>query len=49
MDWIRIAFSLLFTTLAIGGWTDTWWWHWLGRARSIRLAPLLKLIRRSRS
>ena len=49
MDWIRIAFFLLFTTLAIGGWTVTWWWHWLGRGRSIRLAPLLKLIRRSRS
>ncbi len=49
MDWARIAFFLLFTTLAIGGWTVTWWWHWLGRGRSIRLTPLLKLFRRTRS
>lgn len=48
MDWVRIAFFLLFTTLAIGGWTVTWWWHWLGRGRSIRLAPLLNFIRRNR-
>ncbi len=48
MDWARIALFMLFTTLAIGGWTVTWWWHWLGRGRSLRLAPLLKLFRRSR-
>lgn len=49
MDWARIAIFLAFTTLAIGGWTVTWWWHWLGRRRSIRLTPLLKLFRRGRS
>jgi ubiquinone biosynthesis protein len=48
MDWVRIAIFLLFTTLAIGGWTVTWWWHWLGRGRSLRLAPIVKLFRRSR-
>lgn len=48
MDWARIAFFLLFTTLAIGGWTVTWWWHWLGRGRSLRVTPLLKLFRRTR-
>lgn len=49
MDWARIALFFLFTTLAIGGWTVTWWWHWLGRGRSIRLTPLLRLFRRTRS
>ncbi len=49
MDWVRIAFFVLFTTLAIGGWTVTWWWHWLGRGRSFRVTPLLKLFRRNRS
>lgn len=49
MDWVRIAFFLLFTTLAVGGWTVTWWWHWLGRGRSFRVTPLLKLFRRNRS
>lgn len=49
MDWARIAFFVLFTTLAIGGWTVTWWWHWLGRERSIRLTPLINLLRRVRS
>jgi ubiquinone biosynthesis protein len=48
MDWARIAFFVLFTSLAIGGWTVTWWWHWLGRGRSLRLTPLLKLFRRNR-
>jgi ubiquinone biosynthesis protein len=48
MDWIRIFFFLLFTTLAVGGWTVTWWWHWLGRGRSFRLTPLLNFFRRSR-
>lgn len=48
MDWARIAFFLLFTTLAIGGWTVTWWWHWLGRGRSFRVTPLLRLFRRAR-
>ncbi|MCZ7684570.1 MAG: AarF/UbiB family protein [Sandaracinaceae bacterium] len=48
MDWARIAFFLLFTTLAVGGWTVTWWWHWLGRGRSLRVTPLLKLFRRTR-
>jgi ubiquinone biosynthesis protein len=47
MDWLRIALFLVFTTLAIGGWTVTWWWHWLGRGRSLRLSPLLKLFRRT--
>jgi ubiquinone biosynthesis protein len=48
MDWARIALFVLFTTLAIGGWTVTWWWHWLGRGRSLRLTPLLRLFRRVR-
>jgi ubiquinone biosynthesis protein len=48
MDWVRILFFLLFTTLAIGGWTVTWWWHWLGRVRTLRVSPLLRLLRRQR-
>ncbi len=48
MDWARIAFFVLFTTLAIGGWTVTWWWHWLGRGRSFRVTPLLSFFRRRR-
>lgn len=48
MDWARIAMFALFTSLAIGGWTVTWWWHWLGRDRSFKLAPLLNLFRRRR-
>jgi ubiquinone biosynthesis protein len=48
MDWVHIAFFLLFTTLAIGGWTVTWWWHWLGRGRSLRLSPVLNFFRRAR-
>lgn len=49
MDWARIALFVMFTTLAIGGWTVTWWWHWLGRGRTLKLSPLLKLFRRGRS
>lgn len=49
MDWARIALFVLFTMLAVGGWTVTWFWHWLGRERSIRLTPLLKLFRRGRT
>lgn len=45
MDWTRIAFFMLFTTLAIGGWTVTWWWHWLGRVRTFKLAPIVNLFR----
>lgn len=49
MAWVRLGLFALFTSLAIGGWTVTWWWHWLGRGRTLRLAPLLKLFRRNRS
>ena len=48
MDWARIAMFVLFTSLAIGGWTVTWWWHWLGRERSFKVAPILNLFRRRR-
>jgi ubiquinone biosynthesis protein len=48
MDWVRMLFFLLFTTLAVGGWTVTWWWHWLGRVRTFRVTPLLRLFRRPR-
>ena len=46
MDWARIAFFFLFASLAIGGWTVTWWWHWLGRDFKFRITPLLNLFRR---
>ena len=49
MDWVRIFFFFCFGALSIGGWTVTWWWHWLGRGVNLRLAPLLKFFRRSRS
>lgn len=48
MDWARIAIFFLFTCLAIGGWTVTWWWHWLGRGTSFKVTPLLRLFRRRR-
>ncbi|MGF1466119.1 MAG: ABC1 kinase family protein [Sandaracinaceae bacterium] len=48
MDWVRIGISVALFTLAAGGWTVTWWWHWLGRQRSLRLTPLLRLFRRGR-
>jgi hypothetical protein len=46
MDWARMGFGFLFTCLAIGGWTVTWWWHFLGRDFKLRLTPLLNLFRR---
>ncbi|MGE0789815.1 MAG: ABC1 kinase family protein [Sandaracinaceae bacterium] len=49
MDWARIGLFVFFTALAIGGWTVTWWWHWLGRERSFRLAPILNFFRRRRT
>ena len=48
MDWARIAMFLLFTSLAIGAWTLSWWWHWLGKGRSLKLAPILNFFRRRR-
>ncbi|MFK7984627.1 MAG: ABC1 kinase family protein [Sandaracinaceae bacterium] len=48
MDWVHIAFFLLFTCFAIGGWTLTWWWHWLGRDFKFRVTPILNLFRRRR-
>ncbi len=48
MDWARIAMFMLFTSLAIGGWTVTWWWHWLGRGVTLKLTPILNLLRRRR-
>ena len=48
MDWVRIGFFFLFTSLAIGGWTVTWWWHWLGRDLRLRVTPLVNLLRRRR-
>lgn len=48
MDWARIAMFVLFTSLAIGGWTVSWWWHWLGRERTFKVTPLLNLFWRRR-
>lgn len=48
MDWARIAMFMLFTSLAIGGWTVTWWWHWLGRGVTLKLTPILNFFRRGR-
>ncbi len=48
MDWARLAIFGLFTSLAIGGWTVTWWWHWLGRERTFSIAPFLNFFRRRR-
>ena len=48
MDWARITMFVIFTAFAIGGWTVTWWWHWLGRDRAFKVAPLINLLRRRR-
>ncbi len=48
MDWARIGMFMLFTSLAIGAWTLSWWWHWLGKGRSFKLAPILNFFRRRR-
>jgi ubiquinone biosynthesis protein len=48
MEQVRIALAVLLGLLAAGGWTVTWWWHWLGRQRTLRLTPLLRLFRRGR-
>lgn len=48
MDWARLGIFGLFTVLAIGGWTVTWWWHWLGRERSFKVTPLINFFRRRR-
>jgi ubiquinone biosynthesis protein len=48
VSWFRFLLFMMFTALAIGGWTVTWWWHWLGRVRTFRVTPLLKFFRRGR-
>ena len=48
MDWARIGMFALFTGLAIGAWTLSWWWHWLGKGRTLRLTPILNFFRRRR-
>ena len=48
MDWARIGMFLLFTTMAISSWSVTWWWHWLGRERSIKVGRILSFFRRGR-
>ena len=48
MDWARIGMFVIFTCFAIGAWTITWWWHWLGKERSLKLAPILNFFRRRR-
>lgn len=47
-EMFRTAFFGLTLTSAVGGWTVTWWWHWLGRGLHLRLSPLLNLVRRRR-
>lgn len=46
MQWLKIALFATFSTLAIAGWTATWWWHFLGQGKRLRLAPLIKFFRR---
>jgi len=48
MDWARIAMFMVFTSFAIASWSVTWWWHWLGKERSLKLAPILDFFRRRR-
>ncbi|MEZ4339061.1 MAG: AarF/UbiB family protein [Sandaracinaceae bacterium] len=48
MDWARIGMFVVFTSMAIGGWTVTWWWHWLGRGVNLKLTPILNFFRRRR-
>ncbi|MCB9597823.1 MAG: AarF/ABC1/UbiB kinase family protein [Sandaracinaceae bacterium] len=48
MDWARIGMFVLFTCFAIGGWTVTWWWHWLGKGVTLKLTPILNFFRRRR-
>lgn len=48
MDWARIGMFVIFTSFAFGGWTVTWWWHWLGRGLTLKLTPILNFFRRRR-
>ena len=48
MDWARIGMFVIFTSMAIGGWTVTWWWHWLGKGVTLKLTPILNFFRRRR-
>ncbi len=48
IEWLRIALFAAFFVSAISGWVVTWFWHWLGRGLSLRLSPILNLLRRRR-
>jgi len=46
MQWVKLAFVVGFSTLAVAGWTAMWWWHFLGQGKRLRLAPLIQFFRR---
>lgn len=48
MAWLKVVLFVTFFASAIAGWFVTWWWHWLGGGRTLRLAPIVNLFRRSR-
>ncbi len=48
LDWVKIGLFFVAFTCAIGGWTVTWWWHWLGRGVNLRLTPIYRFFRRGR-
>jgi len=46
MQWLKVALFVGFSTFALAGWTATWWWHFIGQGKRLRLAPLIQLFRR---
>lgn len=45
-DWVRVALAAACALVASGAWTVLFWWHVVGRGKPLRLAPLLRLLRR---
>jgi hypothetical protein len=42
----RVIAAWVFGASAVAGWTTLLAWHWLGRGKPLRLAPLVKFFRR---
>jgi hypothetical protein len=42
----RMVAAVVMALAATASWTALALWHWLGRGKPVKLAPLLRLIRR---
>ncbi|CAG1005675.1 aarF domain-containing kinase [Myxococcaceae bacterium] len=45
--WAQITLCVLCALAAAGAWTLLFWWHVVGRGKPLRLAPILRLFRRT--